>query len=359
MATTTLISELDNPLEQRVRERITTQYNRATPLLNFIRKEAGSGKNNAFDVAFGTGTGQAFVEGADVATFNKDQEVMANLPWCEYGDAFEITGRAEDAAAGSMTELDNLYVRKAMQAMSRVALKMEDHILNGAGTAAPEIFHGLTNATGPLGATGTYAGIARGTWAQWASNVVANGGTPRALTLALMHETLDAVFTNGNGAVGGISAIFMSPAAFRKYGGLASADRRQTVDALRVREVTIRGQRILLDGGYEALDFNGITVYRVLGLATDILFLNENHIAMSALPPAPARISRGEILATLPIAGTRDEQLGLNGMSGLNASLIELSKAGNKSRYQVVGEYSLMVDKCNAHGRLADINPAL
>ena len=38
-----------------------------------------------------------------VATFNKDDEVIATLPWSEYGDAFKITGRAEDAAARWLT----------------------------------------------------------------------------------------------------------------------------------------------------------------------------------------------------------------------------------------------------------------
>jgi hypothetical protein len=356
---TTLLTDLLNPLEQKVRERIVTQYNRATPILNYIRKEAGSGKNNSYDVTFGTGTGQSFVEGADVVTFNKDTEVMATLPWCEYGDAFEVTGRAEDAAAGSMTELDNLYTRKAMQAMTRVALKMEADICTGAGTAGPEIFHGFTNATGPLGITGTYANIARGTYAQWQSNKLANAGVPRALTLALLHQALEDNYTNGNGAIGGISAIFMGPGLWRKYGLLAAADRRQTVDALRMREVMIRGQRVMLDAGWEALDFSGIPVFRSVNLTTSAVFLNENHISMSYLPPAPARVARGEILATLPIAGTPDEQTGANGQTGLTASLIELSKAGNKSKFQVVGEYSLAVDKCNAHNIIVDLDASL
>jgi len=356
---TSLATDLLNPLEQRVRKEITVQYNRATPLLNILNKEAGAGKNVAFDVTFGSQVGTAYVEGADVGAPTKDVEVLATLPWCEYGDHFEITGLAEDAAAGSDTELDNLYVKKTMQSMSRVAIKMEADIASGAGTSGPNIFHGFTNATGPLGLTGTYAGIARGTYAQWASNSLLNGGVPRALTLALMHDIMEDIFTSGNGAIGGISAIVAGPGIWKKYGLLASADRRQTLDAVRMREGVIRGQAIKFDAGWEALDFGGIPMFRSNNLTNDMLFINENHAFMKYLPAAAARKARGEILATLPIAGTRDEQAGINGASGLTASLIELSRNGNKSRFQVVGSYALCVDKPNAHGRIGDLDGSL
>ncbi|MCG8423691.1 MAG: hypothetical protein MJE77_37815 [Proteobacteria bacterium] len=137
-------------LEQRYRARVRAQPNRSTVMLNLLEKRRGSGKNVAGVVEVGTSVGQVFDDGEDVTTFNNDTELPSTLQWGEYGDAFAITGRAEDAATNDNTELARLYLRKLMNARNRAASKVNIDLYTGTGAATPQRIHGLTAPAGPL-----------------------------------------------------------------------------------------------------------------------------------------------------------------------------------------------------------------
>ena len=172
-------------LEQRIRKEIVKQYNRSSVTANLIPKKAGMGKNLAWDVSIGTSTGQVFDDGQIISTFSADSELLATLPWCEYGDAFKITGRAEDVAQYSDTDLGRTWVYKLMQAREKAAQKVNTDVWQSTGTASPQTIFGFNmGSNGPLDATGTYAGISRGTFTQWQGITLANGGIPRSLSLA-------------------------------------------------------------------------------------------------------------------------------------------------------------------------------
>ena len=87
---TTDTTALNPALEQFIRKEVVKQYNRSSVTTHLLRKEVGMGKNLAWDVSVGTGTGQVFDEGQVISVFNADTEVLATLPWAEYGDAFKI-----------------------------------------------------------------------------------------------------------------------------------------------------------------------------------------------------------------------------------------------------------------------------
>lgn len=348
----TALADVQNALEQRIRARISRAPNRSTVLLNLLPKRPGSGKNCAFDVTFGTATGQNFDDGVAVSTFNKDDEVLATLPWSEYGDAFKVTGRAEDASAGDGTELGQLYLKKLTQSAQRAVDKIDADLYTAAGTASPQKFHGLVAANGPLDSAGTYAGLARGTYTQWAGNKLFNGGTPRAITLDLVESGFEACYT-GDGTQPDICVA--GPTLWRKLATLVAPERRY------VQEVTIRGQNIVLDGGYKAIEINGVPIFKDRRCPnTMFLGLNTQHIGIEALPPAQARMARGEILAMVPLAGTPQEQSGLMQTdTGLYSQLISLGKEGNSSRFQLTGHYALWCDMPKAHFWIGDLDASL
>lgn len=339
-------------LEQRIRSQVKKQYNRSDVTLNLIPKVMGNGKNLAWDISVGTATGQVFDDGQVVSVFNNDTEVLCTLPWAEYGDAFKVTGRAEDAANGDNTELGRLFMFKLMQARERAASKVNTDIWSGAGTAAPQLLYGITITAGPLDSTGSYAGQSRVTYPQWAGNVLANGGVSRAISLSLLEYAFEVVFTaSGTVPTFGIT----TPAIWRHLAELAGGEKRVNQDAY------IRGQKLPVSMGFHSVEINGVPIFRDKDATSGTLALfNEDHIMLEWLPVAPSRVQRGKILARVPLGGTPQEQteeLGAapGGAGPLMASLIPLPSQGNFDSWMLDSTIQLKADRCNAHCLIKDI----
>lgn len=342
---------LNPALEQFIRQKIVTQYNRSSVTTNLLRKETGMGKNLAWDVSVGTGTGQVFDDGQVVSTFNADTEVLATLPWAEYGDAFKITGRAEDSAQFSKTDLGNTWMTKMMQTRQRAAKLINDDIWTGAGTAGPQLLYGLTMASnGPLSPTGTYANVSRATYPQFAGIVLANGGIPRAISLSIVEYGFEQVF-NASGKIPTFGLTTSN--IWRLLCELAGGDRRI------MQEVYIRGQKLNMSLGFNAVEINGVPVFKDISVPTGYLgFFSEDSICLEYLPVAPSRVARGKIMATVPLAGLPQEQemMGAPESGGpLVGSVIALPSQGNFESWQVVCTLGLRVDRPNAHFLIKDI----
>lgn len=351
MADATL-SAVSNALEQRFRPRLTRQPNRTTVTLNLLRKQARSGKNDAWDAAVGSSTGQVFDDGADVSTYNDDTYVPAIEQWAEYGDAFAVTGRAEDAAAGDDTEIANLFLAKLYDAGTRAAKVINDDLYAGAGTSGPQVLHGLTASSGPLDSTGTYATIARGSYAQWAGNTFANGGVPRAFTMSLLERAFSATYISSGWQP---DAVVTTPYIWQKIAESVEPNRRL------VQEVTIRGQKLVLDGGWSAVEVNGVPVFRDISVPTGaIVGVRLDEACVDFLPAAPSRVNRGDVIGMVPIAGTPMEQ-GVNppeGSSALMASVSKLARTGNKTKYQLIATIALSVEHPNRTFWIQDVSEA-
>ena len=82
------------------------------------------------------------------------------------------------------------------------------------------------------------------TYTWWAANVLANGGTPRAITEGLMQTAMDTTETNSDGAV---KAILTSMGVRRAYQALLTTNRRYVATT-----------DLTLKGGRKALDYNGL-----------------------------------------------------------------------------------------------------
>lgn len=316
---------------------VTRQPNRAAVLLNLLRKETSVGKNLAFDVSVGTGVGTTYTDGEEVSAYSDDTELMASLGWGIYGDAFGITSLAESASASSRTEMANMIRKKTIDAVQRVAAKMNADLWSGDGTN--QSFLGVTAAAGPFVATGEYAGVDRSTYPQWAGNLKTNGGNATQLTRNLVQEDLEAIYVaSGTQPTFGVTSTKM----WRKYANETDAKREI------IQSVTIRGETIVLEGGWEAIEVNGIPVFRDKDCGDgDWAWVNADHTWIGQMPPND-RV-RGKAVAMLPIAGTPEEQKGTDGKEPLMARLRQLPEQGDFSRFQLIAWCQLATDRCNAN----------
>lgn len=352
MADTTFAA-LNPALEQFIRQAVVKQYNRSHVTANLIRKEVGMGKNLAWDVSVGTATGQVFDDGAVVSTFNADVELLATLPWSEYGDAFKITGRAEDAAQFSRTELGNTWMFKMVQCRERAAKKVNDDIWTGDGSGSPQKLFGLTMSTnGPLSVSGTYAGtMDRATYPQTQGITLSNGGIPRAVSLSLVEYGFEQVF-NASGKIPtwGITTSNI----WRMLAEMEGGQRRI------LQEAYVRGQKLTMSLGFNAVEVNGVPVFKDISVPTGYLaFFSEDSIALEYLPTAPSRIARGKIMATVPLAGLPQEQDMTGAPAGagsaLVANIIALPSQGNFESWMLDSTMGLKVTRPNAHLLIKDI----
>jgi len=338
-----------NSLEQRFRT-LVKQQNRPAVTLTLLNKRSRTGKNCAWDVETGTATGQNFDDGADVGLFNADVDTPAVLQWSEYGDAMAITGRAEDASANETSaEIARLYQRKLEGCGERTADVLNVSIWTADGSGSPQKIHGLTHSSGPLAATGTYATIDRASFPQWASNLYTNGGVPRAFHISLMEKAEeDALSRSGTTP----KAYVTTPSIWRAYAESLSPQRRF------MQEVMIRGQKIVLDGGWQALDFNGKPVFKDPQAAAGCMAgLDLDNLYLDYLPVAPARVNRGDVVGFIPVNGTPQEMGPQSppGGQALMAAVYKLARTGNKTKVQVLVTVALTAERCNSSWLIKDL----
>jgi hypothetical protein len=339
---------VSDALEQRVREHLEHQPNHATVALNLATITSGSGKNIGMDVTVGTDQAAEVADGADISTFNTDTEAMATQGWTILNDSFAVTGLAEAAAAGEPNALRNTPLLKLIQSGMRLASKANQRYIAGTGAGSPAQALGITTVGGALDDTGTYMSIDRSAEAQWQGNVDGNSGTPRTLTLALIDGILDSAYVaSGKVPEYGIC----TPTVWRAIANLHRDKERY------MKEVTVKGQDIVLPGGQRAIEHDGIPIFKDKDwLANSLGFMNSQHVGCEFLP-APD-FGDGDTIAMFPIAGTPQEQAGTARESrGLMAKLVRLGKTGDKRKMALYLYWNTWCNRPNATGLLKDVEP--
>jgi hypothetical protein len=338
-------ASIASALTTKFRNQIDSQINRAAVALVVLPKsDEGDGKEIRWSASFGTAVGSARAEGLDVAVFNADSKVPAFMDYGNYDDAFSINGKAIRAAAqaGNPAQLAALFKEQMKDSIERLAKGVAIDVYNGTG-AAPQM-HGLLATAGPLSATGVYANIDRSTYPQWASNVYANNGNPRALTKQLMRRVRRGIYTASGRKP---NLILCAPSVHEAYGNTFQQERKY------YQEINIGGQKITLDGGYAVLEFDGIPVVEDVDCADgEMLFLDTTVCALRELPDVGAGNPAAD---TMSLSGTPESQFGEK-PSQLTARVNYLSRSGDKVNFQLIGYYGLQVRRPNACGRLRDIS---
>ena len=328
---------------------IANQINRATVLLQVLPVVNGTtGKNISWIARFGTATGGARAEGADVTTLNTDTKVPAQLDFGTYDDAFGITGKALAAAraARNPADLANLFVEELSECVERLAKGVAIDLYTGTGAA--DHIMGLVATGGAIMDTGTYATIDRSTWPQWAGYVDANAGTGRALSFDLMRAVRREIYKASGQKP---DLIVTTPELHEKYGALFGQQRRY------VTEIKLRGQMVTLDGGYQMLEFDGIPVLEDVDCPSgDMIFLNTRYVRVVQLPDQADGVNGS--MGMMGIAGTDEEQLGAPTRK-LTARINPLGKEGDLYRFQLILYPQLHVRRPNTCGVIKDLDYTL
>ncbi len=331
-------------------EKVHSQFNRSVPLLQMLPYEQGRTKNLSWDVEMGDGqqSDSTLGDGVNVSVFNDDTIVPAVLQWGTYSEAFSITGKALSAAmgTGNPSELASLLTEKMDRAITRLTQSIGLDIYTGTGT---NFVTGLTQTNGGLKATGTYAGLDRSTYPLWAGNELLAGGVARALSIQLMRDARRVIYV----ASGEMPDLIVCDAQqHENYGMLLNNNRRY------VQDVFVRGEKITLDGGYGALDFDGIPVIADKNCpAGKMIFLNTRHVKMRQLADvtASAGLPDGQGQGGMVrLHGTAETQLG-QAQTSLVARINALAVTGDAFKIQMVLYPQLQVTRPNSCAILGDL----
>jgi hypothetical protein len=338
---------LSDVLATLYRDKVVNQIMRACVLPQVFPVRNGTGKNIAWDVAFTNGSGYTnggVADGATVSVYNSDVKVPAVLQYTSYIEAVSVGGRAQASAAqaGNPMAFANLLGYEIMEATRRLALSIATDMYTGTG--ASNQLQGLYSTTGTtygaLIATGTYAGVSRSTYSEWGCNVDAGSSLNRELTVDLMRDMRRTIYTACGQKP---DLIITDPIQHEKYARTFGANRRY------VQDVTIRGEKIHLDGGFQALDFDGIPVIEdALHPAGKMSFFNTNYCYISQLPYSPDFADGG---GDAMLAGTPEEQLG-EGNIKLSAKFLNLARVGDAKNIELVCYPQIVVERPNTCGSI-------
>jgi hypothetical protein len=316
-------------LGQRIAPKLIRLWNRSAVLATMIAATPGKGPNAAFDVESGNTTEPDTVaEGADLGAgeMQSDIDDAAKLGWSDYRAGFNITQRALDVAASSggitATDLVDLFELRIMSRAAHLVSKINKDLYAGTGTS---VGSGQANIVGLFGgatdASGTYAGLARGTYADWAGNVLANGGTPRALSLALLAQAERNVFT----ACGETPThIMCSPGTYSKYESFFTAVLRVSGD-------------------------NGVGGATYSAGASQIT----NYLETQILPPAGK--TKDAVLSEMRMLTGRAEGAPFT-TTELPFRVEVLGKTGTAYKVMLYNTIQLVVKKPNAFAQITDID---
>lgn len=346
-------SNISSNLATIFQDQVIAYWNRAVVLTKLLPVvECNNVQSYVWNIAAtdGSSGNGSHTDGDDFSSFTNDTYTKAELPFCTYAEAFSMSLKAISAAAntGNPADLANLFSIKLMEAVARLAAHLNTEWYSGPGTT--DRIAGLADSTnGALKATGSYAGLTKGTPALFVGNESLNGGVPRALSVPLMREMSRSIYTASGMAP---DLIVCDPIQFQKYGELIDPHRRYVSE---VNTAAANG-KILLDGGYQALEFDGVPVVRDKDApAGQMLFLNSAHVKIVQMPLNLAgNMPGGGEFATIDLKGTPEAQYGM-GNTSLKLFLYPLAMTGDAVKFVVQVYPNIVVDRVNACGLLGDL----
>ncbi|GAC1576971.1 MAG: hypothetical protein NVS3B7_10100 [Candidatus Elarobacter sp.] len=347
MALQDLATNLNAALSQLYAPKVIRAFNRISILSAMLPKAPGRGKNVAWDVYVSGNSAASYTDGADVATYDVDTPLPATLSWGLYRQSFQISGLAQAAAAssyGSADELIALIDTSASNSAMKLVSTVNADLFTGSGANA------ITGLSTALAATGTYAGIAKGTYAEWAGNVYANGGVARNLTKDLMDQTEAGIYTASSLTP---DCIVASPGVVRKFESLFDQMNRVILAGGEVSTVqrNVGSGAVLPDAvGWTGLSYKGIPVYRDRNCPTGTMYmLNRSMIQLQYLPQPSvntAAIAQDRLMQGLPDTN----------MVGLAARLEAMAKTGDADKFTMKIYLQLAVLRPNTCGVIQDIS---
>ncbi len=342
------LSDITDALAQTFGPQIVRTWNRTGRLAQMVPVKSGGGqgggKNLAWDVELDDASAGNFDEGADLdpGELDFDRVLPAVLPWGQYRAAFQLSNLEINAARaniGNAGALEDIFGERVLGKAAKLLSIINADMYTGTGTgtgSSPNIV-GLVTA---LAATGYYATIDKGTYTSFAGIVSANGGTPRALTRALLSAAEAAGFVASNFSP---TALLTTAGIATKYEGL-------------FQEV----QRIMSDGGgvpsvdlsTKQLFWRGAPIVRDRQAPTgDVLMVDVGELALHVLDFAPA--ADGVQTQTRPLPSSNGAEIA---NTSIPVHICPLARMGSGQRFMLEIYAQLKVPKPSGHVLIKDIS---
>lgn len=228
--------------------------------------QKGGGATLRIPLMTGKSTTQWFAGADEIDISLADTLDAAEYSWKNLDAPISFTLDDELSNSGPEQVVD-LIEAKVKQAELSIAEQLNDALFNGTGSEAPRSkITGLATAVG----TGTYAGIAGGTYTDWQSYVES---TSTALTIAQMKTARNTVSKVKGG--GKPSIIVTTQTLFEKYESLLTPTYYMN-PAVETKETKRIG-----DAGFSFLQFAGIPiVFDDACPSGSVFFLNTENLKM-------------------------------------------------------------------------------
>jgi hypothetical protein len=343
------LSNVSTALATTFSQRLRRQWNRSAVTAKLLAVEAasgqGGGKQIGWDVAFSGAAAASFAEGSAIGSSEaaSDVNVPAVLPFGWYRSTFQLSNLEIKAAKGSVANasaLGRIVWERLDGSLGKIASVGNTDLFTGTGTDGggnPNII-GLQAA---LAATGSYAGLSKATYSEWAGNVLANGGTSRPLTQDLLYN-LDQLIFSASGTEA--KAIVCSPGVYRKYAGLFEAIKRVMVGP--------NGEAPKYEGGERELSWKGMPVIRDRNCPSGYLYmLNTDDIRIRPLtePANEDGIGMGPMAAI----STNGEE---SSPTPFICDVYPLGRVGSSIQFVAETYVQLQVQRVNTSGFVSDIS---
>lgn len=254
---------------QNYRKSLADNIFKDNVLLNHFQNNGGveykdGGRTLVVPVMYGTNTTVEAFSGTDTLDLTYQDGIdAAEYDWAMYNVNVVISLEDEAKNAGRSQVVDLLRA-KIMQAENSLKERINNDFFNGS-SASKEIV-GLQTAIG----TGTYGGIAGGTYTWWNSYVESTGAV---LTVDMIRTGLNTV---NNGAGGAKCSIMVTTQALHeKYESLLTA-------SISYETASTKEMKRLGDAGFMALGFRGIpVVYDEQTPSGEFYFLNTQNMKIA------------------------------------------------------------------------------
>lgn len=340
-------------LNVRHDSRIVEQYRRDSVLANLLEVEPSGDPTCQWDVEFsGRNTAGPRTEGEDVedADFSTDIKKNASLDWPQYEAYAKVSGLSQRIGAfNGRIGLKDPLDKEMRAAAKELSAKIGQHTYSGSAAASPAEIEGLARA---VDATGTYAGLAQGTYSEWASGE--NTLATASLSFANLRNLLIGPYQDATGH--DPRFIVTTPAVIRKIAELYDSV-GQIMWSTKIG--MNRGEIDIGKYGFKALMFENVPFIPDRHCTTNTMYaLDDDNVKWKQVPPTWSSLDPGILRAQIQeVTGQVMDERALIAMqerarTRLSAQVNAMAKTGDSSRLQLVLNAQLMVERRNKASKL-------
>jgi hypothetical protein len=334
---------------------LANQMRRDVILPNLVRVENDANSTCTWPVKFtGRNTASAKAEGFDAADgdYSTDLRKQATIVWAEYFAFAKVSGLSQALAAatraGGSYDLLSSELRDAVEELA-VLISSDTYAGNDGDT--PAEIEGLANA---IDSTGTYAGLAQGSYSEWASGEDTLASA--SLSLGNLRTKLHRKFKDGCGFWP--EFVVTTPTVFDQVCALFPENSRNIIDQV---TTSARGTvNLKAIGGYRAVEVDGIPYIEDRHCTASTLYaIHSDFLSYQQVPAAGSGVSSAFSVQQSVKALTGDmlplgeiEAMLARGASRLQPVIEPLGKTGDNMKVLVKWYGQLKLRRRNAAAKL-------